>query len=56
MEVAPPATFRVDYDYDQVNQILFKFQQKTIIGERIILYGIDPVNKLWCNMMREFMR
>jgi len=49
-------TILVDYDYDQVNQILFKFQQKTIIGERAILCGIDPNNRLWCNMLRGFMR
>jgi len=49
-------TILVDYDYDQVNQILFKFQQKTAIGGRTILCGVDPNNRLWCNALRGFMR
>jgi len=50
-------TILVDYDYDQVNQILFKFQQKIIAGiGRTVLCGIDPNNRLWCNVLRGFMK
>jgi hypothetical protein len=50
-------TILVDYDYDQVNQILFKFQLKIMPGiERTVLCGIDPNNRLWCNVLRGFMK
>jgi len=46
----------IDYDYDGVNQILFKFQQR--VGTRInrtLLCGIDPQNRFWCNILSNFM-
>jgi hypothetical protein len=50
-------TVLVDYDYDQVNQILFKLQLKIMTGiERTVLCGIDQNNRLWCNVLRGFMK
>jgi hypothetical protein len=50
-------TILIDYDYDSVNQILFKFLQK--IGtwrHNTLLCGIDPQNRFWCNILSNFMR
>jgi len=45
-------TVLIDYDYDGVNQILFKFQQRT---DTTLLCGIDPNNRFWCNRLSNFM-
>jgi len=45
-------TVLIDYDYDGVNQILFKFQQRT---DTTLLCGIDPQNRFWCNILSNFM-
>jgi len=46
-------TILIDYDYDGVNQILLKFQQRT---DTTLLCGIDPQNRFWCNRLSNFMR
>ena len=49
-------TILIDYDYDGVNQVLLKFQQRidTMIN-RTLLCGIDPQNRFWCNILNNFM-
>jgi len=49
-------TILIDYDYDGVNQILFKFQQRTnTMINNTLLCGIDPQNRFWCNILSNFM-
>ncbi len=50
-------TILVDYDYDQVNQILLKLRRRIITETEItLLCRIGANNRLWCNRLRELMK
>jgi hypothetical protein len=49
-------TILIDYDYDGVNQILFKFLQRIDTWiHSTLLCGIDPQNRFWCNRLSNSM-